>query len=499
MNTLKPATLRFVLYAVLAVAWHAGLTAQYTRPARALTTLDSLDANDAGVELHGPTKDGTFSIARGAGNPPHTLATNITVPGDFAFFNATADLLICGRDAANAGVVNHYKFVAGSYALQSGFSMPALDFVGVAYDPIGSWLYLLDGVTKTVFRRSWDGQGGLSAAGIVAWADFTLVPFLSDAERHSLSVVPYPTNDHSAYLFVGDWFKRNTVGVALWGDSGVAAAPYARVGKQLPSVQDVRVRVTSASEGDSALVVDGEELVQVQVVDMTDGSVVGTATIPANESSVSVPLTSPLVIDRVYAVRPVGQPTLLAYSFLCIRRYGHPDAMANGVSFLRMHAPLGARVGDERFLFSVELRRATSAEQIQSLSGLMIVGVRSPTTGDPVIDVAGNALLNSEVIYPATGWVDQKGHGWLVGNLPIPNDSNLVGVVALAQFLLPDGASYGRSEVVGIQIRPAQPGGESAQSLPQQRSAAVKSWVDELKLRSGKDSIDEIRRRVGGK
>jgi hypothetical protein len=394
------------------------------------------------------------------------------VPGDHARVDPDG-FLICGRDAANNGVLQHWRRIAGVFVQQSSMALPGTDLVGVAYEPSSDSLFVLDYDTGAIMKTSWDGAHPLAPVWST-WVTPTEVPKLH-AQRIYWRLEVVADAGEACTVFVLDHYSSQGLGFSL-KQQGARIVEVPLVATQCTS--PMLIDWSSVSEAGTTMTVRGSEGMAIEVVASSSGIVIGSATITGGEDSVRVALSEPLAMGGHYHVRAAGTSEV-ADRIKCPRRYGAPESTNSGFSLRRMPRPIAPMVGNRDFRVRLPFLQVPPPAATSTCEGVMTIAVRDATTDDLVVDHEGNALLLGQLFVAAKGAV-MLTDGFLSAKLPIPDDPDLEGAVVLVQFLVPDHDGrelvVRRSEVLGFDIEPAKRGSRSAGD----RRQAFLKWAEAM-------------------
>lgn len=445
------------------------------RPARAVALLE------VGVEAS-VTKFGVLTCLL---RPSPGVQTGVTVPGALAAL-ASDQFVVAGRDDAGHGLIEHWQVIAGSFQLQDAFAVPGSDFTGVAYDAGLDELYLLDGSTSRIIRADWDGQSSLPTTWLT-WATTADVSALQRAGESYLSL--REPAGLPAQVYLGPFPDVYAFDATLIsGEPGsIVTSPFSWT--DASTVATALADQRTASEAGTTISVSAPSGTQVEVVHTVTGSVIGSSTVPIGQSSVEVTVSPALALGEAYVARALGDPVYPHQSLFCMRRYGFPEAYADGTQLTRMPNPEDLRVGNAGFILVAGANQHPAPASDSELSGYLAIGFRDATGVDPVTSYGGNTLLMTDVYVPAVGSVSSiTGQGLLHGEIPVPADASLEGKVVLFQFWMSDGDSIRRSEVVGIEVGPPLPEDETSASRrgsPRPGTTPEHAWIDGL-IESGR-------------
>lgn len=445
------------------------------RPARAVAVLE------VGVEA-AVTKTGVLTCLL---RPSPGVQTGVTVPGALAAL-ASDQFLVAGRDDVGHGLIEHWKLGAGSFQLQDAYAVPGSDFTGVAYDAGLDKLYLLDCSSDRIIRGDWDGDGVLPTTWL-PWATTADVPALQSSGEHYLGL--HQPAGLPAQVYLGPFPDIYAFAATLVsGEPGsIVTTPFSWI--DVATAATVLADQRTASEGGTTISVSAPSGTQVEVVHAVTSSVIGSGTVPIGHSSVVVTVSPALALGEAYVARAVGDPVYAHQALFCMRRYGFPEAYADGTQLTRVTHPEDLRVGNAGFILVAGANKHPAPAADSELTGYLAIGFRDGAGVDPVASYGGNNLLMTDVYVPAVGSVSSiTGQGLLHGEIPVPADPNLEGKVVLFQFWMSDGGSIRRSEVVGIKVGPQLPEDESSgqrQSRVRPGKSPEQAWIDDL-IESGR-------------
>jgi hypothetical protein len=379
----------------------------------------------------------------------HDLAfgpSGLSVPGCL-FVVGRDEVLVGGLDSAGVGLVEHWRFSQGALSSLSSVSLPGKDIVGIVFVHETGVLYLLDAIAGVVCKSQWNPTSPLSSLSLAPWVGQSDVSDLANAEHRTLlrdeSSLP-PT------LRIAHWpFARAEIGVSIAeAVTGVSVGSFRRV---LHSPQRViHADQATASEGGSSVRVWAPAGGALEVIRLGTGAVIGNGVAGAGGYA-DIALTEVLILGERYTARQVGSGTLPNEGFVCVRRYGYPEVMSDGVGIDSFYFQRGATIGSQ-FFVEVGLRAPETVQVNRMYTGIMLIGFRV-FGDDSVVPYGGNALLVTPFYLPATCMVIAETRwGLAFSSLTIPNDPGLVGLTYLTQFAIEDGSEYRLSEVYGANI-----------------------------------------------
>lgn len=424
-----------------------------------------------------------------AGN---VVPTGVTVPGGMFIFVTGKDgesenVLICGLNGVGAGVVEHWKrtLPAGFFQPQGkpmSFSDGQQDFIGVSYIEDTGRIYLLDRLSKCILENSWSGSGQLPCEGWVPWATPDMVSELINTDKYQLVVRkrPDPPSPRLALAKYGSWTEA-PLPIFMRYDQRLGFQ--SEVGSVSDTARDVCIDRLSLREGGSTLEVLGGPG-QIEVVDVSDFSVIGTATIPASGSIVVSLSRSLQVGNRYFARRPGVAAKLDLDSVPCPVRHGYGERLSSGATLGGMHYPLSCKIGSSAISY-LSTSKGLLEDGSESLTGCMAIALRGQFGHDPVIQVDDNWLLDTIYYINVAGYASRSS-GRLAGHFQIPYDPALIDAVLLTQFWVQDGNTYRLSQIVGAKIggleflRATSGDGSRASNFPLDRKFKMKTGGDAI-------------------
>ncbi|MEM7051033.1 MAG: hypothetical protein AAF604_15290 [Acidobacteriota bacterium] len=399
----------------------------------------------------------------GAGNEAQT---GVGVPGDYHRLS-DGSFLVAGRRAGSfgAGIVEHWTAdFFGNLSESSQYIAAGSDFTGVVYDENSSYLYLLDGNKKKIWRAFWNGFGSLPQT-YATWAVKADVGALNTARDRYLDLV-WPSGTNPAFdpghVYLGPHPDYTTQGRALTGTAGnIVNHLWDWLDGDISP--DMIIDSATVSEGSFSLDVVSPSAVtsplSFEIVHLESGFVRGFGSLASGDDRTTVNLTAPIVIGDSYVARESGTGTTDHWAMRAMRRYGFPETFADGSALRPIFTPPDSFIGNPilTLMLGVEIdpdNPPLVAEQ--DLFGTLRVGVRS--FGDPVIPLGGGQFWLSPTtqVVPAVGKVGPSGHGLIGATIAIPYNFSLIGQVWFVQFEITDPVTAGtvRSEVVGFEILP---------------------------------------------
>lgn len=397
------------------------------------------------------TDVGLLTIVTGSAG---AVQTGVTAPGGLLGLG-TDEVLVAGRAANGHGLIEHWKPVLGSYQLQSAFNLPGADFAGIAYDPTGGQLYVLNCAANAILRATWDGGSALPATWSV-WVTSVEVTDLQAAQEHHLKLLP--ADDTSpARVYMGPWPELyEGEAIVLSGEPGsVIATQFSWL--DLSKVAQIRADQRTVSEAGTTIAVGAPSGTSVEVVHLGSGSVIGSGTVPPGQNSVLVGASTGFLIGEKYVARKFGDPSFSYQGLFCMRRYGFPESYSDGAQLERITNPEDFWVGNADFMLVGGVTKTPAPTSDIALTGYLGIAVRSSQGTDPVVPYGSNMLLVTDVFVAAHGRIASSGQGLIHGEVPIPNDPSLEGAVVLFQYWMIDGPGIRLGEVVGIKIAPRPP------------------------------------------
>jgi hypothetical protein len=401
----------------------------------------------------------------------------ISVPGGL-FVMSETEALICGRNSLGVGMVEHWGFdaTARKLELKSSFSSSGLDFAGVVYDALLKRIYLLDCVGNRIVKSPWDGADSLGGLALTTLIDSASLPFLG--ESPSLILVP-GRNVAPGVVTLVRWPMHRGAAVAEIADAAVPIIQYSIDDWGSPKVS---LNELTVSEGSSSVEVWAPSGTTVEVVEIESLSVLGSGTVGA-AGVLSVALVQPLVIGSRYMARAVG--TAGETASVCVCRHGFPEVFASGAMLDGFYYQSGAEIG-QPFLVEVGVK-ASPQTSAAVYSGILLIGLRIGGY-DPIVAYGNNWLLGTGAYVPAQGFMTASGWGMIYGEITIPNDPGLVGLVFLNQFVMQDGLDYVLSEVYGALIEASPSAASSSQraTVPNPWAAGVATQHLQAARQAGK-------------
>ena len=391
-----------------------------------------------------------------------TAQSLVTVPGGHCAVGPDLNLLVAGRTASGDGRVEHWEVdaVSGDLVLKSSQQHAGRDWSGVAYDPLSSRIYLLDAITGDIFRGSWSlAANGLPNSLLLHASSASYVGGMALSDlclrfvQSGSSEVPV-----GGALFVYEWLEQfesgsflQDVGGSIVVTTGTFWSAYGGWGPT--------IRADTASEGDTTIDIAGTAGKVAVLNDLRDGLAVGSGLIPSS-GVVTLTLSSPLIIGRVYEAQYAGESTEFVSSFECVARYGIPETTTFGLTFNRRIGELDATIGNDHFTIMSHFQMDPAPSTPGPVLGAWMLGnFRDQFGVDPIIidplDGQGEVVLPISTL-PADGFIYANGSGRMRMNVPITNDPALIGAVLLSQFSIldPTSPSFLKfSEVIGFTLR----------------------------------------------
>jgi len=376
----------------------------------------------------------------------------VSVPGGM-FVMSETEALVCGRNSLGVGLVEHWGFDAAARKLElrSCFSSSGMDFAGVVYDAVLKRIYLLDCVGHRIVKSPWDNADSLGGLALTTLIDSASLPFLG--ESPSLVLVPGRNVAPGAVTLVR-WPMHRGAAVAEIADAAAPAIQYSIDDWGSPKVSLNELTVT---EGASSVEVWAPAGTTVEVVELESLGVLGSGTVGA-AGVLSVALAQPLVIGSRYMARAVGAVGETVTT--CVCRHGFPEAFANGAVLDGFYYQSGAEIG-QPLLVEVGVRAGPQGSAAV-YNGILLIGLRIGGS-DPIVSYGNNWFLGTGAYVPAQGFMTASGWGIIYGEITIPNDPGLVGLIFLNQFVMEDGPDYVLSEVYGALVEASPMAASSSQ------------------------------------
>jgi hypothetical protein len=406
--------------------------------------LSNEEAWPVGVETvasWGLHDDGKLSVVRLSSMTAAEVNSGVDLPGGM-FVVSETEILICGRNALGVGLLEHWRLNVnvGSLQLQSSFSSPIMDFGGVVYDAASSKIYLLDCTGARIVHAAWGSALPLESLALSTLVDAASLPFLGESQ--SLVLVPNRRVDGGSMNLVR-WPMRRGVAFAEIVDATPPIVRHGIGGWLAPSVSLNDLTVT---EGSSTVEVCAPSGTVVEVAEVGSSTILGSGVVGA-AGVLSVALAQPLAIGARYAAQAVG--VARQTSSACVFRYGFPESFSSGAAIDRFYYQSGAEIGQP---FTVEVGVSAGMQGGMAVyDGYLLIGLRIGGV-NPVLPYGSNWLLSTSAYVPAQGFMTSSGWGMISGDITIPNDPGLVGLVFLNQFVMEDGQNFVLSEVYGAVI-----------------------------------------------
>ncbi len=431
----------------------------------------------ATVATWGLHDDGELTVVNLSSMTSAHANCGVHLPGGMFVISET-EVLVCGRDNLGVGLLEHWHFDLTSEALQrqSSYSSSTMDFAGVVYDETNGQLYLLDCANARIVKGAWSRAAPLAGVALTSLVDSTTLPFL--AESQSLLLVPNRAGSSRTMNLVR-WPMHRGVAFAEIVDGASLSIRYGIDDWLAPKVS---LNEPTVTEGSSSVEVWAPPGTNVEVLKVGSAAVLGSGTIGAGGIS-SVALTQSLSIGARYMARVAGEA--VHASSACVCRHGFPETFASGAALDGFYYQLGAEIGQS---FTVEVGVSAGPQSSAAVyEGMLLIGLRIGGV-DPLVPYGNNWLLNTSVYVPAQGFMTSAGWGMIAGEIAIPNDPGLVGLVFLTQFVMGDGQDYVLSEVYGSVIEATPVATATAQSatLPNPFAAAFAAQHMQAGLLSGK-------------
>ena len=393
------------------------------------------------VASWGVSDDGRLIVANLHTMDSAEVQSGVDLPGGL-FVMSEAEVLVCGRNNLGVGRVEHWRFDsnAGALQLQSSYSSSSMDFAGVVYNALSQQVYLLDCTGTRIVKGTWNLTLPLGGLALTTLVDSTSVHFLAESQR--LVLVPNRNLVGGAMNLVRWPMKRGAAFAEI-----VDAAPLViRYGIDEWLAPEVSLNDLTVTEGSSSVEVWAPSGTTVEVLELGSPTVLGSGTVGAG-GVLNIALSQPLAIGARYMARKVGEAG--ETSSACVCRHGFPEAFASGAALDGFYYQMGAEPGQ---LFTVEVGvRAGAQSSVAVYEGMLLIGLRIGGV-DPMVPYGTNWLLNTSAYVPAQGFMTSSGWGMISGEITIPNDPGLVGLVFLTQFVMEDGQNYVLSEVYGAVI-----------------------------------------------
>lgn len=391
---------------------------------------------------------------------PAFITTQVAIPGDVHQFSGTGVVVLCGTKETSPssymGVVTVlkpdaqgvYQTVAPDYTLSGGV------FVGIAYSPQTSTLYLLDAANKRIVRASYTAGDAPPTVWIPVIHHAQFAP-LADVAKYTLALLAdgaEPTLELARY-----WSPRhNAVEDILGGDrhtiqlktTGPVAASFA------PRGAEMRAGITADQllSGTTTIEVGGPPNAEVDIVRVDSGDeVIGSAAFGPSGGVVSV-IIPPVVMGGIYVARlpSVGakSPPYLAGMKIC----GTNDPLTMGSTFAEWDGGIGLDTHVGNANFSLGLLVTVDPNQV-------VVGTTYPAalllgSAAHIVTVDGKKILLGNVLLTDVVFSETNFPGVLVQDLPIPLDPNLANTEFYAQYVVDVGSGDLRySRIGGFLVR----------------------------------------------
>jgi hypothetical protein len=481
-------------------------SAQSTRQYRAAQVADAATVfvmveHEASLRLvHVPT--GAVSMLPNAVWVPGALLT-VTGPG------TTRVHMVGGRDNRNVGIVQFvHDDCVGGYSLLGSVPVLGADVCGIAYSSTLHRLYLLDAAQHRILSAPYSLGGSLPSTW-TSVATTQNLPRLLDAAQCTISMVADGAEPQLVLAEVGPVVPE-TVTFTLKASGEVQIDRTSSGSRTQSSLEEM-----SVTAGATSLTMYGPPNSPVSAVEV-DGSVagvtVGTATTDSNGLAV-LTLAQPLDMAKVYAARdPLAAEPTEPY-VVPLMRWGSTRAedmpMCGGLQ-LRPFGNIGCRfyAGNSDYYFSLRSEPAggSTVAVPASYTAHLVLGIHgvhsiAQTPRGPMLQGGWLGSDAMDVVRP-------NGAAAIV-DAPVPNDSGLVGLVVLAQWVVaaPPGSGpekYYLSDLVGVRIRGAavenphqMPPPEAAQALAVVAAPSVtqqqrfQSWMKHARFKPATASFLE--------
>jgi hypothetical protein len=442
------------------------------RPERGI--LSNEEAWPVGVETissWGVHDDGKLSVVSLSGMTAADVSSGVDLPGGM-FVVSETEILVCGRNSLGVGLLEHWRLnlTVGSLQLQSSYSSPSMDFGGVVYDAASSKIYLLDCTGARIVHAAWATSLPLGGLALSALVDTASLPFL--AESQSLVLVPNRRVDGGSMNLLR-WPMRHGVAFAEIVDANPPIIRYGIGDWLAPSVSLNDLTVT---EGSSTVEVWAPSGTFVEVAEVGSSTILGSGVVGA-AGVLNVALSQPLAIGSRYTAQAVGGAAQT--SSACVFRYGFPESFNSGATIDRFYYQSGAEIGQP---FTVEVGVSAGMQSsVAVYEGYLLIGLRIGGV-NPLLPYGGNWLLSTSAYVPAQGFMTSSGWGMISGDITIPNDPGLVGLVFLNQFVMEDGQDFVLSEVYGAVIEATPSAAASLQAGTPSNPLAPAVAIEHIEL-----------------
>jgi hypothetical protein len=438
--------------AIVALGLSPDASAQ--RPGRSILSND--EAWPVGVDTvtsWGAHSDGTLSAVDLRRMAAASAQSDVHVIGGM-FVMSELQVLVCGRDNLGRGCLEHWRFdpATGGMQMQSAYQTTSMDFAGVVYHTVSQRISLLDCTGHRIVGGSWDGSDPLGNLSLTTLVTSSTVPFLLEAA--ALILVP-SRNGVNGTMNLVRWPLRRGSALAEIVD---ATPPSIKYAIDDWSAKRVSLSELTVTEGATSVEAWGPPGSTVEVLSHDSSTVLGSAVVgPAGVATVS--LSEQLVIGSLYTARTTDGATGVPTS--CVCRHASGEAFSTGAALDGFYYQSGARIG-QPFVVEVGVTAGLPSNPT-GYEGMLLIGIRMGNT-DPLIPYGNNVLLSTSTYVPARGFVTTSGWGMVFGEVVIPNDPGLVGLVFLTQFVMEDGPDYVLSQVYGSVIEAVPQQGASAQA-----------------------------------
>lgn len=412
-----------------------------------------------------------------------TLPNAVWVPGSLLTVIGTGTTrvhIVGGRDAQDVGIVQFVQDdCVGGYSLLGSVPVLGADICGIAYSDALHKLYLLDAAQHRILSSSYTPGGSLPSTWSTV-ATTQNLPRLADAAQFTLAMVADGAEPQLALREFGPVVPE-AVAFTMKANGAVQVDGTTSGSRTQSSLEEM-----SVTAGATTVTMYGPPNSQVSVVEV-DGSIagvmVGTATTDSNGVA-AISLTQPLSMAKAYAARdPLAAEPTEPY-VVPLMRWGSTKAedmpMAGGLQ-LRPFGNIGGKfyAGNSDYYFSLRSERAGSSTVTVSATyaAHLVLGVHgihaiTQTPRGPMLQGGWLGSDSMDVVRPdgAAAIVDA----------PVPNDSGLVGLIILAQWVVaaPQGSGpdkYYLSDIVGVRIREAAV--ENPHQVPPPEAARAVSVV----------------------
>lgn len=402
-------------------------------------------------------REGRVRIRR-PGENAHVIYAGVPIPGQTVPIGHQhiTDFVIVGGDNAN-GIIEHWTIGATStWALASSATFASEDFSAVAFD--GNHLFVLACESKQVWRAPWTPSSSVDGLTWTAWVTESDIPDLAEPDMLHMHYLEgaISADIPSDGLFLFNSYQSPSSVRTGWHatDASGSLQVNRAFWDRWPALPGPIADEASANAGDTTLLVHVSGQQNVEVLDGS-GMIIGSASSVADDSQLTVPLSSTLTVGAEYTVRLAGAST--GATFTCIERHGYPETFIDGVKLgARPPTTASYHINNPDFSVSVPATRDASLGNAPALLyvGIVIVGL----TNDAVVPYDNgqgtNQLLDSLYWIGALGGIRENANtGHISLGIPLANDPALVDVVFKTQFAIHDGAAFRLSEVIGGKVQ----------------------------------------------